>query len=107
MTDKEFFYYTHKIYDHGHNDVLISKLEYFDGNVFGEIDLCNPNKRTYNSCEVVSIIKRHEMRHRDKSPKDYFYLQIGIGTLAFCIPISSDYVISYQEIKTPEGCILK
>lgn len=39
MTDKEFFYYTHKIYDPGHNDVLISKLEYFDGNVFGETQL--------------------------------------------------------------------
>lgn len=102
MTDNEFFHYTHIIYDSNHNDVLISKMECFDGNDFVEIDLCDPNKRKYNSCEVVSITKRHEMHHRDKYPKDYFYLQFGIGALAFCIPISSDCVISYQEMETPE-----
>ena len=101
MTDYELFKYTHSVFSENADNAPVKKLVFISDGVEQVLDF-TCGKNMLDGCEVFGITRKREKRDRDADFKNYFYLQFGFAERSFNIPVSEDYVVSFEEMPVPK-----
>ena len=101
MTDYELFKFTHSAFSENADNAPVKKLVFISSGVEQVLDL-TCGKNMFNGCEVLGITRKREKRAHDADFKNYFYLQFGFAERSFSVPVSEDYVVSFEEMPVPK-----